>query len=1082
MKTTKLFLPFHSFILYFFTFICCLSTHAQLHFDLEVANKTNEVFGPLDKSKIPHSMLLDYGYDFVDVPNYDGVLRDNNYIVPSVFRDLYNSVVSMRTSLVVPELVDPIALEQDWKSMAKSHTAKFAKKPFTAAITLNGLYYHYSRIRPDALDEGLIQIIDGKKYGDVYKGTNWQNPYETKEVFAITLPRTQISSSTISLLLDDSEWRTNQVTLLESFAVDFGDGGGFQPLELGTTLNHTFAEDGDYVWTFRLQLTDNTFRYCRTPVKITGKATQQTLTARNPACIDEPWEETITASKAYMGVKGVAKLQIAPAKECKKIHKPLIVVEGFDSGLTGNHPIYGDTDLDYFLRKVVDSDSQELQNLITKDTEESFDIIYVNWENGTDWLQRNAYVLEEVINWVNETKEDGAEPNVILGQSMGGVLARYALRDMENNNQDHDTSLYVSHDAPHQGAHVPPGFLYMVRHVLNELITTPAGDIAVAVASGEVPVHEARKLIDRPAVKQLLINWMDVDYQINNEEHKAWQDELKAMGYPQQTRNISLSNGSHCAQPYGLEPGQTLFRLHGTGSTRPFTDVITFITKTGWIIGAALGDIPALLIGFLPGNSKLKTDFQVWAFPGGEEDWLYKGWIQYEKKLLWVAPLMRTITNRTFSIADDNLLLDDFPGGAMPFIGTIDEFNEYESNILATFNLNLEVTPDINFIPVTSALDVGSNNIPLTEEDYLQIYTTENPPPQELAIPFDNFTTTFDISGSNAPHISFNRTNGDWLAKELNAAGTSFDCTFLCGPAEVIEGNELLCQEELYYVEVPGGVQVQWSSSNPDAAFPTDPNSPATFFTTPPNTYSQPVTITATIISESCGGEPVVSEKVLQVGKPSQPSDLFGPEVVLTGALVSYFGGPAIGADSYQWWLPHPFEKVDQFDLFGDNWQVKETATNYESVQVFTGYAQNEGYVQLMGVNKCGVGPARLLYVEHAGGGNGGGGIPLQPDTDLDVLSPNDENGDGLLLYPNIASDEVNIIIDNSMSIHEKQPEGITSVTLYAQIQPIQKKRLTYEYPGVKSVILDVSDLTPGYYTVAIETTTSLASKILIVE
>ncbi|WP_208103808.1 hypothetical protein [Flagellimonas ochracea] len=1073
-----------SFTLYLFGFLCCLSANAQLHFDLEVANKTNEVFGPLDKSKIPHSMLLDYGYDFVDVPNYDGVLRDNNYIVPSVFRDLYNSVVSMRTSLVVPELVDPIALEQDWKSMAKSHAAKFGKKPLTTAITLNGLYYHYSRIRPDALDEGLIQIIDGKKYGDVYKGTNWQNPYETKEVFAITLPRTQISSSTISLLLEDSEWRTNQPTLVESFAVDFGDGGGFQPLELGTTLNHTFAEDGDYVWTFQLQLTDNTFRYCRTPVKITGKAMQQTLTARNPECT-EPWEETITASKTYQGVKGVAKLQIAAANECKTISKPLIVVEGFDSGLTGNHPIYGDTDLDYFLREVVDSDSQELQNLITADTEESFDIIYVNWADGTDWLQRNAYALEAVIEWVNSKKEDPTAPNVVLGQSMGGVLVRYALRDMENNNLDHDTSLYISHDAPHQGAHVPPGALYMVRHVLNELITTPIGDVSVAIASGAYPVNEGRKLIDQPAVRQLLINWVDVNYEINNETHKAWQDELNAMGYPQQTWNIALSNGSHCAQPYGIEPGQTLFRLHGTGSTRPFTDVITFITGTGWLVGAALGDIPALLMGFLPGNSKLKTDFQVWAFPGGEEDWLYKGWIQYEKKLLWVAPLMRTITNRTFSIADDNLLLDDFPGGAMPFIGTIDEFDEYESNILATFNLNLEVTPDINFIPVTSALDVGSNNVPLIEEDYLQIYTTENPPPQELAIPFDNFTTTFDISGRNAAHISFNRTNGDWLAQELNTVSTSFDCTFLCNPEAAIQGSKLLCQEELYFVEVPGAVQVQWSSSNPDAAFPTDPNSPATFFTTPPNTYSQPVTITATITSESCGGEPVVLEKVLQVGKPSQPSDLFGPEVVLTGALVSYFGGPAIGADSYQWWLPHPFEKVNQFDLFGDNWQVKETATSYESVQVFTGYAQNDGLVQLMGVNECGVGPARTLYVEHAGGGNGGGGggVPLQPDTDLDVLSPDSGNGDGLILYPNIATEEVTIALDTLPLLNDdQQPTGIVGVTVYAQMQPIVKKRLAYAYPGVPSVTLDIRDLNQGYYTVAVETTTGLSSKILIVE
>tara|TARA_R110000764_G_C11029474_1_gene385440 strand:+ start:32706 stop:35957 length:3252 start_codon:yes stop_codon:yes gene_type:complete len=1083
MKTKKLFLPFYSIILYLFAFICCLSANAQLHFDLEVANKTNEVFGPLDKSKIPHSMLLDYGYDFVDVPNYDGVLRDNNYIVPSVFRDLYNSVVSMRTSLVVPELVDPIALEQDWKSMAKSHAAKFGKKPLTTAITLNGLYYHYSRIRPDALDEGLIQIIDGKKYGDVYKGTNWQNPYETKEVFAITLPRTRISSSTISLLLEDSEWRTNQATLVESFAVDFGDGGGFQPLELGTTLNHDFAEDGDYVWTFRLQLTNNTFRYCRTPVKITGKATQQTLTARNPACIDKLWEETITASKAYMGVKGVAKLQIAPAKECDKIHKPLIVVEGFDSGLTGNHPNYGDTYLQEFLDKTVDnSTSQELKNLISEDTEESFDIIYVNWENGTDWLQRNGYALEAVIEWVNENKEDNAEPNVILGQSMGGVIARYALRDMENNNLDHDTSLYISHDAPHQGAHVPPGALYMVRHVLNELITTPIGDVSVAIASGAYPVNEGRKLIDQPAVRQLLINWVDVNYEINNQAHEAWQDELNAMGYPQQTRNIALSNGSHCAQPYGIEPSQTLARLKGTGSTMPLSDGITFLTGTGFLIGAALGDIQAALLGFLPGKTKLKTDFHIWAFPGGEEGWVYKGWIQYEKKFLWVAPLMRTITNKTFPFPEETLLLDDFPGGAMPFLNTIDEIDEYESNIFATYNLTLDLTYDINFVPTTSALDVGSNNVIIDEEDFLRIYSTANPPPQELEIPFDNYSTTYSISGANADHISFNRTNGDWLAKELAQNAESFDCSFLCKEF-TIEGSSKLCDEELYFVNVGDNVQVHWSSSNPEVASPTDPNSAATAFITAPNTFSEQITITATLTSEGCGNEPLVLEKVVYTGKPSLPSDLWGPEVVLTGALVQYYGGPAEGADYYEWWLPHPFEVVDQFDYFGDNWQIRSTNTYYDVADVFTGYAKIEGWVQLMGVNECGKGPVKKIYVHHAGEGEiGEGGIPLKQNPDYQSNSMNEELDDSVMLYPNTATEEVNIILESTMIHDGVAPIKILGVTLYQQLQQIPKKRLSFSYPGVTSTILDVRDMRDGYYFVVIDTNLGPVTKILLVK
>lgn len=1057
---------------------------AQLHIDLEVANKTNEVFGPLDKSNIPHSMLLDYGYDFVEVPNYDGVLRDNNYIVPSIYRDLYNSVVSMRTTLVVPELMDPIALEQNWKSMAKSHASKFDKKPLITAITLNGLYYHYSRIRADALEEGLIQIIDEKKYEDVYKGTTWQNPYETLEVFAITLPHTEISNSTISLLLDDSEMRTNQATMVKSFAVDFGDGGGFQSLEMGALLDHQFEEDGDYIWTFHLKLTNGNFRYCRTPVKITGKAKQQTLTARNPECTN-PWEETVTATKGYMGEKGVAKLQIAPAKECKKIHKPLIVVEGFDSGLTQDDPLYGDTHLQTFLDDVsLYSNSQALKDLISEENEEGFDIIYVNWADGTDWLQRNAYALEAVIAWVNENKEDGAEPNVILGQSMGGVIARYALRDMENNNLDHDTSLYISHDAPHQGANVPPGFLYMARHVLNELITTPIGDISVSVASGQLPVHEARQLIDRPAVKQLLINWVNVDYKINNDVHVAWQNELKAMGYPQQTWNIALSNGSHCAQPYGVEPGQSLFRLHGSASSMPLSDVIMLLAPgTGVLIGAALGDVPAALLGVLPGQTKLKADFHVWALPGGEEDWLYKGWLQYEKKIPFLPPIMRTIANRTFEWAGDDLLFNDKPGGSIPFINTINEFEEFETDFFMSYNLSLEIVDSpINFVSVTSALDVGGNNAILEEEDYFRIYTAVSPPPQELEIPFDNYTTTYNISGANAAHISFNRTNGDWLASELNNVNTTFDCSFLCKEFK-IEGSPELCNEELYFVNVGDNVQVQWSSSDPEIALPTDPDSPATAFTTAPNTFSEWVTITAMLTSEGCGNDPLILQKEVHIGKPGLPSDLWGPEIVLTGALVKYYGGPAEGADYYEWWLPHPFNVVDQFDYFGDNWQVRSTNTYYDVANVFTGYAKNEGWVQLMGVNECGRGPARKMYVHHAGDGEiGEGGIPTEQNPGYQPNPNPDETNDGLVMYPNTATDEVNITLESSVTSEGILPATILGVKVYEQLQQIPIKELNFSASGIKSTILDVRDLRDGYYFVVVETDKGPVTKILLVK
>jgi hypothetical protein len=42
-----------------------------------------------------------------------------------------------------------------------------------------------------------------------------------------------------------------------------------------------------------------------------------------------------------------------------------------------------------------------------------------------------------------------------LGLSTGGVIARYGLREMEIANQNHDTRLLMSIDAPHRGAYMP---------------------------------------------------------------------------------------------------------------------------------------------------------------------------------------------------------------------------------------------------------------------------------------------------------------------------------------------------------------------------------------------------------------------------------------------------------------------------------------------------------------------------------------------------------------------------------------------------------------------------------------------------
>jgi hypothetical protein len=165
---------------------------------------------------------------------------------------------------------------------------------------------------------------------------------------------------------------------------------------------------------------------------------------------DEIFVQPINATKSYQGILGSCTVQIDDAGSDGLITNPLIIAEGLDTGLLAQVGRIGDTDITTFIRAVNAPNSNDLENLLTGGTNEiygdqDYDIIYVNWDNGTDFIQRNAYVLEEVIKWVNDNKT-GTNKNVILGQSMGGLIARYALRDMENNGLNHNTSLYISHD------------------------------------------------------------------------------------------------------------------------------------------------------------------------------------------------------------------------------------------------------------------------------------------------------------------------------------------------------------------------------------------------------------------------------------------------------------------------------------------------------------------------------------------------------------------------------------------------------------------------------------------------------------
>jgi hypothetical protein len=229
-------------------------------------------------------------------------------------------------------------------------------------------------------------------------------------------------------------------------------------------------------------------------------------------------------SQAYAGI---GRYKNHSSTTC--VDKPVIVVEGYDPDDSFNNDyLFGIAQLNR-------------NGLSTNLVGNGYDVITLNFEprpingktvpGGSDYIERNAMVLVKLITYINQNKASNAEPTKVIGFSMGGVIARYALRYMELNSIPHEVDLYASIDAPHQGATVPRGAQEMVDFV---------DDVVPNWGEDYEEFAELGKNLENPAVKQLLSNHYN-----SATFHNTLYNNLNAMGYPQQTqRNIAVVNGS----------------------------------------------------------------------------------------------------------------------------------------------------------------------------------------------------------------------------------------------------------------------------------------------------------------------------------------------------------------------------------------------------------------------------------------------------------------------------------------------------------------------------------------------------------
>ncbi|MEU9665127.1 hypothetical protein AB0E25_05950 [Streptomyces bobili] len=172
------------------------------------------------------------------------------------------------------------------------------------------------------------------------------------------------------------------------------------------------------------------------------------------------------------------------------------------------------------------------------------DVILLGFEERSASIMDNALAAEAAI-METISHRQGHATLVVGGFSMGGIVTRYALADMEHKRMDHQTEVYFSYDSPHRGASIPVGV-----QAFSHFIPFP---------------NTFAKQMDSPAARQMLWRHYDKDTKKIGvaPERIEFLDALNGLGgWPAIPRKIAVANGR--ADGIGLPevtPGEVALRI-----------------------------------------------------------------------------------------------------------------------------------------------------------------------------------------------------------------------------------------------------------------------------------------------------------------------------------------------------------------------------------------------------------------------------------------------------------------------------------------------------------------------------------------
>lgn len=745
-------------------------------------------FCDLEMDRVPEGILYDYGVTPVDYRDFNGLPNQSNVADFSSFYYILQGI----NSSVVNSNANVINLSNLLSGMS-SIVTNSNRVPVGMAI------YKFSQITQNAISSGLLEFQESTStLEDVYTPAGeWVNPYEECNLAAFS-PFVNIVPATVVFDFSNAFRFTNQTITHITF--NAGDGQGFRTVSSNSHIDITYTSAGKKTLTLRVTLGTDEVLYAQSYVEVLSVPTTFT-----PPDSDVYDVQTFTSSIESDGIYPQAKISIHYASGNQFTTPPLIIAEGFDpfsdplgvmltlEDIFGGSPSgLGSNNLHTFKK------SNAVSNWLNTFTR---DVIYIDWLHSTCSIESNADILKQIINWVNARKPANTK-STLLGRSMGGLIGRVALRQMELAGISHEVTTFVTNDTPHLGANVPLGAVFAIQYFLNQMENSPLVAVLQAylqlcaalssnVNATEIYTEETMRLRTGTGVKQMLRYYVNSSQEYDDSAFLSFQQTLRTLGFPQGDAgshivNLCLSNGGENTY---TESTPLLSAGIWIGPGDGIMDIATIIHML------LTGDISRL--PFIGSVSAVGANVTVYPFSysGAKVFEYHEG---YKKELSWLEnPIYIGLHNVDYYAPSSEFPIDNVDGSYYS-LKKGDSINNAQNHnyYIAHFGYDFALQPRFVFVPTVSSL-CYKNGQNLTNSDY---------------------HTRFETAGVNMDYIPFDgyRFYADTASYHTNILTN--ELSFITEFADVAVLEEITVNnQKRYYLNNPS-LSASWSTSNTNVA------------------------------------------------------------------------------------------------------------------------------------------------------------------------------------------------------------------------------------------------------------------------